>query len=365
MKASIYIHLPFCARKCAYCDFESYAGRLGSVDMYISRLLDEAKKYSVSGVPTVYLGGGTPSLLNAEQLKRLLGGVFDMMPPDMDAEISMEANPGTVSAEKLRTARELGVNRISFGVQAVQKKLLDTLERIHDYNQAAEAVALAHEAGIHNINCDVMYGLPGQTVSDLIETADRLISLGITHISCYSLILEEGTRLFERVSAGELTPADDDEVCDMQDALLGILRGHGFERYEISNYALPGCECRHNIVYWQGGNYLGLGCAAHSFIDGERFNNPDFDAYMSGREHENSTVIDEAERLYERIMLETRMTKGVNLADFPPETARRLMDEARRPMYKGLAEIADGYLRFTDQGLMVQNALVVNFAEML
>ena len=361
MQASLYVHIPFCARKCAYCDFESYAGRLNYADSYIDALLEEARQYAPLSISTAYIGGGTPSLLSPEQLKRLLGGLTDIFEFAATAEFSMEANPGTVTPEKLRAARSEGINRISFGVQAYQPRLLKLLGRIHRFDEAATSVKLAQDAGISNINCDLMYALPGQTVEDLSESIAKVAELKPTHISCYSLILEEGTPLYNAVACGALAEPDEDTACLMQAAAISETARRGYERYEISNYALPGYECRHNIVYWTGANYLGLGCAAHSFMDNVRFANPDYDRYMQGERRIDITPISDAERLEELILLGTRMTRGISTAQLP----QAVITAAASPRYKGLIELDGNRLRFTDAGMQVHNRLVLELVDKL
>lgn len=370
MVSSIYIHIPFCVRKCDYCDFESYAGRLHEADAYIDRVLAEAKAqaevYGHFGVPTVYLGGGTPSLLSAEQLKRLLGGVFSLFAPEKGAEISMEMNPGTVSRDKLAAAVSMGVNRVSLGVQSANDGLLKSISRIHDFDGAKEAVSLVREAGITNCNFDMMFALPRQTEEDILRTADAFHALRPTHISCYELILEDGTPLTRRVEAGEETVPDEDEVTRMQLLMIDKLASFGYHRYEISNYALPGRECRHNLVYWTGGNYLGLGCAAHSFMEGERFHNPDWDRYMNGEYALERETVSREGLIEECIMLETRLTRGIDLNRFEArfgKNARSALEQAAAKLPEQYVNPVTDCLSFTNEGLLIQNALVLCLVE--
>ncbi|MBO7359227.1 MAG: radical SAM family heme chaperone HemW [Clostridia bacterium] len=365
---SLYIHIPFCVRKCAYCDFESYSGRLDRADEYIRRVLEEAKKrraeYGAFSCSSVYLGGGTPSLLFPEQLKRLCGGLFDLFPPVNDAEITLEANPGTVTPELFAAAVRLGFNRLSLGVQAKQERLLKLLGRIHTFPQALRAVETAREAGIRNINCDVMCCLPTQTDGELAETLNSVADAGIEHVSCYSLILEEGTRLHKQVESGELTMPDEEAQLRQLKRAAETLKSRGFERYEISNYARKGFESRHNTVYWERGDYLGLGCAAHSFMRGERFGNPDFDRYMAGRDGLDRETVNRASALEEEILLGTRLVKGISLerirCEYGAQAAEKLLGCAEK--LDGLALIEDGRLKLTDEGFFVHNAVVLELA---
>ena len=369
MKTSLYVHLPFCARKCAYCDFESYAGKLSERDAYITRLLREAedakKEYGTTGVPTVYFGGGTPSLLEPEQIKRLTDGLFSLFPPDVSAEITMEANPGTVTAEKLKTMRQCGINRLSMGVQSSDDRMLERIGRIHTFAQARDAVKMARDAGFENISCDLMYGLPGQTLDGVLRSAEDMLTLEPKHISCYSLIAEENTPLGDAVLSGRTAVPDEDEVCTQQNAVIELLAKRGFDRYEISTYALPGFESRHNTVYWTGGSYLGLGCSAHSYMLGERFSNPRYTDYMRGIRHTDGERVDKAGRLEEKLLLETRLTRGLDLEEirreYGAETEEKLVKACDE--LKGFAEIKGSRLLITTRGYEVHNEVAYRLIE--
>ena len=371
MKASIYVHVPFCKSKCAYCDFESYAGKLDMAESYIDRVLSEAKEakneYGAFGVPSVFIGGGTPSLLSKEAIGRILGGLSDLFVFDRDIEITMEANPGTVDKEKLSYIGKTGVNRISFGAQASQTHILKSLGRIHTWPDVESAVKMAQDTGIENINVDLMYALPMQTTGDFLESIQKAIDLGVKHLSLYSLILEEGTPLFMRAERGEVEIPDDDASVSMQEKAIALLDAVGIKRYEISNYAYPGYECRHNIVYWTRGNYLGLGCAAHSMMNEERFSNPNFASYMKGECHLERETIDENGKLEETVMLETRMTRGIDLIAFSEafgeDKAKKLLKEAEKLIKAGFAEKNERYLSFTQKGMNIQNALIVKLLD--
>ena len=371
MSFSLYVHLPFCVKKCEYCDFESYAGRLGIMDDYISAVLAEAKEccleYGAGSLSTAYFGGGTPSLMSPEQLTRLAGGLFELFPPESCAEITMEANPGALTGGLLAAARRAGVNRLSIGLQAIQPRLLGTLGRIHTAPQAAQAVDMAQNAGIDNVSVDVMFALPDQSKAELSDTLRFAAGLDVRHISCYSLILEEGTPLYRRVTKGELTLPDEETARDMQLTAVKTLKELGYNRYEISNYAKPGYESRHNSVYWTGGDYLGLGAAAHSYMRGERFSNPSLDEYMRGARHTERETIDEGGRLEESILLETRMTKGLDLKKLEREHGTRAKDRlvSRARRYPAFIEATSEYLRFNDEGLMVHSYLVGELVDTL
>ena len=365
---SLYVHIPFCVRKCAYCVFESYPDRLDRAEEYIDRVLGEARKrrreYGAFSCYSMYLGGGTPSLLTPGQLNRLCGELLDMFPPEKGAEITLEANPGTVTAELLPAAVRLGFNRISIGVQAKQDRLLKLLGRIHTFPEALRAVDMARQAGIENINCDVMCCLPGQTEDELAETLTGVMEAGARHVSCYSLILEEGTALYKRVQSGELSLPDEEAEHRQLRRAARTLESRGFERYEISNFAQKGYESRHNLVYWERGEYLGLGCSAHSFMRGERFDNPRFSRYMAGEDGLDRETVGRGAALEEEILLGTRLAKGIDVGhirgEYGDPAADGLLNCAGR--LKGLVVLENGRLKLTEEGFFVHNAVVLELA---
>jgi oxygen-independent coproporphyrinogen III oxidase len=271
----LYLHIPFCAQKCGYCDFNSYAGFAEEEqEAYVRALLLEAERWAGrrelqdAAVATVFIGGGTPSLLSRSLLGGLIRQVLSLFPVRPDAEVTLEANPGTVDVAdgKLEEARAAGANRISFGVQAFQPSLLQMLGRIHGPDDVERSVRLARAAGFTNLNLDLMYGLPGQTPADYAQTIRGALSLGPEHVSAYSLIVEEGTPFHRDWESGrlQLPPEEAEEEMWRQGRLL--LESAGLEHYEISNFARPGFRSRHNQVYWRNEEYVGLGCGAHSFV---------------------------------------------------------------------------------------------------
>ena len=349
---ALYIHIPFCVRKCAYCDFISFPNHLDALPAYLARICSQMERWKSPRrrVSSVYIGGGTPSLLSGAQMAQLMDVVRKCFDLQEGAEVSMEANPGTVDREKLLAYRAAGIGRLSFGAQAMQPHLLRTLGRIHVWEDVEMAVQMAREAGFSNINIDLMYALPGQTIEDWHQTLMAAIALAPEHISAYSLILEEGTRLFERVECGELHDIDDDEALDMQRLATRLLSEAGLVRYEISNYAKPGCECVHNIVYWTGGEYLGIGAAAHSLMDGARFSQTSALEYAQNL----SEPLSESDIFMERVMLGTRMMQGIS---------RDGIDEQRLESLRGLVEYNARRLRLTERGLELHNRVVLSLLE--
>jgi oxygen-independent coproporphyrinogen-3 oxidase len=276
----VYIHIPFCKAKCYYCDFNSYSGREYLAGSYFDALKEEivSRSASIRGrrVSSVFIGGGTPSLVDPAYI----GSVLEVCSKELDiaddAEVSMESNPGTLDYEKLRRYRKMGINRLSIGLQAWQDSLLKSIGRIHDRRQFIDNFNAAVEAGFDNINVDLIFGLPGQTSEEWAETLEAVTAAGgrsLKHLSCYSLKIEEGTVLGDRLEAGTLVPADDDLDRQMYHYAVEYLAKKGFRHYEISNFACPGYECRHNLIYWKAREYAGFGAGAHSYIDSVRFNN--------------------------------------------------------------------------------------------
>jgi len=369
---ALYIHIPFCRSKCIYCDFASWSGREGCREDYLNALRQElfGWKDALQGyeVSTLFIGGGTPSILPGEAIAGILADVKSVLPVRADAEITMEANPGATSPEQLRICRRAGVNRISFGAQSMNDALLKKLGRIHTVREVREAVTMARDAGFDNVSLDLMYALPGQTMELWLDTLEQAVALAPDHISAYSLIVEEGTPLYDQLRRGEIEVPDDDEAVEMQRAAIGLLERAGYYRYEISNYAREGRECRHNIVYWQRGEYLGLGCAAHSLMNGERFENPrELDAYLSGVRREERVKLTRVDAMEETLMLSTRMIRGMDLNAYKEQFGVDFESAHQKAIVgmvcHGLIEIEDGFLRLTQSGLEVQNAVVVELLD--
>ena len=362
---SLYLHIPFCVRKCAYCDFPSHAGREKDIPSYVAALkgeiIEAGEKWPDRCVETVFFGGGTPSILTGEQMKTLMDAVFSSFAVSPDAEISMEANPGTLTPEKLTAYRKAGINRLSIGVQAMNDRLLQNIGRIHTTAEAIEAVHMAKEACFENINIDLMYGLPGQTIEDFSDTLKKALSLSVTHLSMYSLIVEEDTPLYARVEAGEQVPGDEETLL-MQHTAAEAAAEHGLFRYEISNYAKPGCECRHNLVYWRRGDYLGLGCAAHSMMDNARFSNTaSLSEYLSGTRQTDYQQLDAEDALTETVMLALRTSEGMDMNDYRALSGRDFPKKEKtidRLVSEGLAQLKNGRLSLTERGMDVLNAVI-------
>jgi oxygen-independent coproporphyrinogen-3 oxidase len=371
---SAYVHIPFCAAKCGYCDFNSFAGMLHLVPRYtdaLCRQISSAAGVS-SGLDTVYFGGGTPTLMPADALARVLGELRRTFGLADGAEATLEANPESASYEKLAAARDAGFNRVSIGVQSFDGAQLATLGRVHTRDQAVSAFSAARRAGFQNISLDLMFGLPGQTLSDLYGTLACAIDLGPEHLSAYSLTIEEGTPLFERVRAGEVTPPDDDLAADMYQAVRETLTRAGYEHYEISNYALPAMRCRHNEGYWRNDPYLGFGAGAAQYVAGERLTWEAGPLAFTGQnESEGRARVAFSERLEgrallgETAMLALRTSGGLDLRrlslDFGEDVEAVFGGPIRRFSQAGLIAVDDGRVTLTAAGQLLANEVLAEF----
>lgn len=357
----IYIHVPFCLRKCPYCAFYSIAYSESLKDAYVKAVARNIRKYSDMHLPcdTVYFGGGTPSLLTPRDIYTILEAVrtgFNLSP---SSEITMEANPSSVTSDSLSGYYRAGVNRISFGVQSLNDNELKALGRLHDAKTALNAIDMARNAGFENISCDLMIGTPYQTIESLLSSCWQLTSIGIPHISSYMLKIEDGTPY----DCAEIrdSVADDDTVCDMYLALCDELRTIGYERYEISNFSRPGLRSRHNMKYWTGEDYLGFGTSAHSLFQGKRFYVPnDIKSYIHSETQPVLTEDESPDRLEEYIMLSLRLSDGMSLEQLrllggSPEA---VTEKARPYADAGFLNIVDNRITLTDKGALVSNRVI-------
>lgn len=379
--AGIYIHIPYCVKKCAYCDFVSFP-EPEAVGAYAALLEQEialaAKELPVPDrVETIFFGGGTPSLLSGSEMTQVLGAVRQHYPVGVAAEISVECNPGTATLEKLAAYREAGVNRLSIGLQSADDGLLKAIGRIHTFDRFEETVATAVRAGFTNINVDVMHGLPGQSQAQYLDTLRLVCGLEcVTHVSAYALILEEGTPMYREVRAGRLCLSHEDAVADMQDAGMAYLMARGYQRYEISNYAKPGFACRHNLNYWKNGEYIGFGVAAHSalHIDGvwtRRANVEDAHAYARALQNGHLPVQETltpgcADEMFETVMLALRMVEGLSLLAFKNRYGVSFYDAypdaVQELRSRGWArEDGEDAFSLTERGLDFQNEALLLF----
>lgn len=303
---SLYIHIPFCVRKCGYCDFLSASADENTRDRYVQALLLEIERYQGTEtadrkIKTLYIGGGTPSILSVKQLEYIIQKIKCTFNFNNTIEVSMEMNPGTASKEKCRALYQMGINRLSIGLQSTNDEELKALGRIHSYKDFLNTYTWCREAGFQNINVDLMAALPYQTVESYAAGLRKIVHLSPEHVSAYSLILEEGTPFYQKYNSGCYPLPDEDQERLMYRETEQILAQAGYERYEISNYAKKGYACRHNLVYWQGGDYLGLGLGSSSYVDGARFHNTaDFMNYVNQDMNEDRPADHNDEHMHEQ-----------------------------------------------------------------
>jgi len=382
---SLYLHIPFCHVKCHYCDFTSYAGVLRLREPFVAALRDEItyggrqarrENGEKRRCRTIFFGGGTPSLLSAEQVALLLATAREAFDVDEDAEISLEANPGALEYGHLDELRALGVNRLSMGAQSFDAALLRWMGRIHSPEDVEGAFEAARAAGFDNINLDFMYALPGQTLESWVATLERALALEPDHLSLYSLIVEEHTPLHRWVSEGKVAPPDDDLAADMYEHARQRLREAGYVHYEISNWARSGRECAHNLTYWRNLSYIGLGAGAHSWYGAHRFveakslreytervtvalTSPNRGVALPAAAIVEEEVISRELEMAETVMLGLRLTAGVDLADFERRYGLSLesvfAERLREARAAGLVETVKGRLRLTERGTLLGN----------
>ena len=365
-RIGLYIHIPFCLQKCAYCDFYSIPGSDTVLqNRYINALTLHMKTLSATMedrvFDTVYIGGGTPGLLTEEMLTVLMNGIRENFHLTEDAEITLETNPAVTDEAKFRVMRALGINRISMGMQSSEKNVLRTLGRLHSFDQFVESYRDAQVAGFENISADVMYALPGQAVDGLLHTLRTLIDLSPNHISMYGLKVEENTP-FGRMGDMLILP-DEDTQCEMYERACELLEASGYHRYEISNFAKSGYESRHNLRYWHCEEYIGLGPAAHSFVNGVRYSYPrDIMAYIKALEEgrlpdtDSSVTLSPTESKEEFIMLGLRLSEGIVADD-------DLLKKCSNYLRYGFMEQNGERIAFTTKGFLVSNTILVDLLD--
>lgn len=370
-KISLYIHIPFCKQKCFYCDFPSYQGMEGLVEEYVNALCIEIENIPADFlIRSIFIGGGTPTYLSGRQIERILKAI-NKLNVMKDMEFTMECNPGTLNEEKLTVMKTYGVNRLSIGLQAVQDSLLNTIGRIHTYNEFEENFRLARKIGFNNINVDLMYGLPNQTVEEWSETLEKICGLNPEHISAYSLIIEEGTCFYKMWDEDKLNLPTEDEERKMDAMTRGLLERDGYKHYEISNYSKKGYECNHNKVYWKCKEYLGAGVSSSSFIDGARIKNIDsIKGYIDGIKNFKS-VVDEKYKnkkeddIEEFMFMGLRMVEGIRKVEFEKRFNEEIYsiygNVIEENIRDGLMKDEGGFIRLTDRGIEVSNLVMAKF----
>jgi oxygen-independent coproporphyrinogen-3 oxidase len=373
--SGIYIHIPFCERKCIYCDFYSVEN-LNLIDRFTESLLKEIEIFSIEAdffndsiFDTIYFGGGTPSLLEPAQIEKILNKLSQSFKISSNPEITLETNPGTVDKRKLLEFKNLGVNRISFGVQSFFDDDLKFLGRIHTGEDAFKCVNDSFEVGFENVSIDLIFGLPGQTVEKWLENLKFAVSLNVPHISAYNLIVERGTPLHELVSLGKVEIPEDEIQAQLYERTIDFLENAGYVHYEVSNYAFEGFECRHNFKYWQYENYIGFGPSAHSFWINKRWwNFANLNKYINALDLgkipvANFEILDEEKMIEEFIYLGLR-SKGINVARFKGKFGFEFVDgdikdEIEELERAGYITIEDDFIKLTPKGFLLCDEIVL------
>ena len=402
-KLELYLHIPFCVRKCAYCDFLSFAAPERMYREYVDKLIEEiygqSENFREYQVVSIFVGGGTPSLLPASLMEELFAVLHQCFNIEADAEITIEANPGTLTMEKLELYRQSGVNRLSLGLQSADDQELNYLGRIHTYEDFLKSYQRARQAGFTNINVDLMSALPGQDLHSWKTTLRKVLMLKPEHISAYSLIIEEGTPFYSRYGEGKnscscsqwdsqtiwtgrglkgspmslwaLPDLPDEEMDrEMYHITKELMAAHGYHRYEISNYARSGCECLHNKGYWTGTEYLGLGLGASSYVNGCRFcNERDLGIYLGEKPGKrlDQEILTKKDMEEEFFYVGLRLVQGVSLKEFEERFGERAQDVypglMERLEKEGAAVLSDGRFRLTDYGMDVSNYVMAEFLQ--
>lgn len=378
---SAYIHIPFCVSKCLYCDFTSFSTKESQLDLYVDALISEMRHFAeveslqsaeiLPTLQTLYIGGGTPSLLSKNQIYRIVDTVRNLFGFDSDPEITVEMNPNTSDIDFLHSFIEVGGNRVSLGVQSLNDELLVCMGRAHNAQDALEAIELIQQAGILNVSCDLIIGLPNQKIEQVISDIDTLTQKGIKHISVYSLSLEEGTIFEQRYAESIERLMPEDYERSMYHAVRNHLISLGYQHYEISNFAIPGFESRHNSMYWSASEYYGFGLAAHSYVHSNRIGHiEDLDTYISSVPSNPEAIVSECvaidveEKQKEFFLLGLRMIEGVSINNFIKrfgELPESLFEQLEKHVSDGLLEHKDDRYYLTHRGLDFANLVFRDF----
>ena len=371
----LYIHIPFCIKKCAYCDFLSWSGDKDQKEEYVRDLEQEIRSYKTFAadyqVSTVYFGGGTPSILETGQIERIMGALRQTFRIEKKAEITLEMNPGTARKEKLKVYRQLGINRLSIGIQSVKNENLKLLGRIHTYEDFLESYHMAREAGFDNISGDLISSLPGQTLEEWKEELKILIRTPLEHLSVYQLIIEEGTEFYERYGEHEELLPDEETSREIYLWTGEYLENQGFRQYEISNYARAGKESRHNLRYWERKDYLGLGLGAASMIRNMRMSNTrDWEKYRTGcrdprKIREEVEFLEEPRQIEEFMFLGLRKTRGVSRKEFRRTFGKDLdliyEKTLKKYLENGMLQESGDRIFLSEEGILLSNQIFADF----
>ena len=369
----IYIHIPFCKKKCDYCDFISFSDKDKKIEEYINAIIKEIGQQKIkSKITTIYIGGGTPSYIDSKLIKEIIAEIKKKN-VDSNAEITIEVNPGTITKNKLEDYKEVGINRLSIGLQVTQNELLKQIGRIHDFEQFLETYKMARKLGFNNINIDLMLGLPNQRIKDLRESLEKIIELNPEHVSVYSLIVEEGTPISNKIKLGELTLPEEDLERNMYWYVKNTLELNGYRHYEISNFAKPGYESRHNMNCWNQKEYIGIGIAAHSYRDITRYSNTeDLSEYIKNVKNghfERNRIIHEIQKeddtKREYMILGLRQINGISISKFKEKFGENpiytFRNELKKLTEEKLIIVDDNNIKLSNKGLDFTNIVWEEF----
>jgi len=373
MANSLYIHIPFCIKKCIYCDFLSVPYDEALAMDYINAVLKEMalRRESAGVLKTVYIGGGTPTTIPTLALIRLLKTIRDVFGTAPDAELTIEANPGRVTREMLRALFESGINRLSMGVQSFNDKELELLGRMHNFSEVLKSIAAARHAGITNLSIDLIYGIPGQMLQSWTQTVSTAIEISPEHISAYELTPEKNTPLNELISKGTLIKPDEDTILAMYSHAMDRFGEAGYDHYEISNFSKPGFQCRHNLNYWDRGQYVGIGAGAHSFIRNKRIRNTGnirtYIASVSQGDLPEEEVLEVShdDAIKESVFLGLRKTEGLDISEFRKDLNIDLLKISDLLIRRGLLTSDGTHLALTPKGIVVSNTVITELFTLL
>lgn len=372
----LYIHIPFCEKKCYYCDFTSFPEKTYEISQYIEYLIKElslykdkiADEYTIS---SIFIGGGTPSSINEEYIEEILDYIFTNYNTKEDIEVSIEVNPGSLTIEKATKYKELGINRVSIGLQSLNDRLLKSIGRIHNAEDFYNSYEILKDTGFNNINIDLMFGLPDQSLNDLFLTLEEVVKLDVSHISLYSLILEEGTQFYKLYEKGKLNMPTEEEDREMYHKAVQFLKSKAYEHYEISNFSKKGYRCKQNMTYWKVNPYLGIGINSHSNLENKRFSNvSDFKNYYYKLERDEFPLseiedIDKKMEIGEYIILGLRLIEGINKDEFKRRFNKDInilyKEEIFKNVKNGLLIDDENSIKLTNDGLDLSNQVELDF----
>lgn len=370
-EASLYIHIPFCAKKCMYCDFPSFCGKDSLMIDYASALAQEIEASTRDNkIKTIFIGGGTPTFLSLEAWDIISQSIVSVN-KRTDLEFTVECNPGTITEDKLLILKKMGVNRLSIGLQAWQNSLLKDIGRIHTLEEFITCYNMARSMGFNNINIDLMFGLPNQGLEQWLETLNEVIKISPEHISCYSLIIEEGTPFYNLYEKGKLRLPDEEIERRMYEEAVTLLESNGYNQYEISNFCKDGKECRHNIVYWSMKDYIGCGAAAHSYIKGERYRNEEnIEKYIEAIRKKKSPIVEVIhnsleDEVEEFMFMGLRMNCGISKLEFEKRFGKNIEDiygvVIQKYVDNGLLQNESDRIFLTNKGIELSNVVMSDF----